>query len=139
LIETGRLRDDQPNSSVIGLESSSDYRACSVKIISSKVEERLYSQYVGQLWQQMLLTDGNGRKAFEAYCRSLMTPQDHNTISLKARQMVSVGRTTASASLRALGGCHSIKLALDIVEACKQTPLVVFHSVDRAFDLIDFI
>ena len=38
-----------------------------------------------------------------------------------------------------LGGCRSFRLVLDIVQAAKETPMVLFHSVDRSNPLIDFI
>jgi hypothetical protein len=38
-----------------------------------------------------------------------------------------------------LGGCSCFRLVLDIVQAAKETPMVLFHSVDRTYPLVDSI
>ena len=38
-----------------------------------------------------------------------------------------------------LGGCRKIRLVLDIVQAAKETPNVLFHSLNPRYPLIDFL
>jgi hypothetical protein len=91
------------------------------------------------LLNEMVQLGDNGRWIFESYVRNLMA----ETTPAEYLWRLCVGKSDDSYKNESLpiklGGCTSIKLAVDIIDAVKMKQNTVFHSTNNNFRLIDFI
>ena len=129
------LDSKQPKSSLIGYIETDDFSE-KVAVISPFVAEKVYTKYIKLLWNSMESMKENGWKIFEAYCRCvILTEQEYSCRKCCGRK----DKDYAKIVYRKLGGCHKIRLAVDIVEAASHQQETIFHSVSRSYELIDFI
>ena len=90
----------------------------------------------------MLSLEEGGWKIFEAYTRALMANKAavyHGRLCVAKKIKIENNPEFSISFDKTLGGCKEIRLVLDIVKAAKKNPNVIFHSVDRSYELIDFI
>jgi hypothetical protein len=144
------LSPQQPKSAVIGIllkpstSPEDEFRDYSIAVISSRVAELVNYRFIRDLWNTIQDPD-KGWAIFEAYTRRLMVAENQSQPAREKRTLegrACVGKSDPLFEVMKnfeLGGCTQIRLALDIVAAAMQQPLIVYHSVNRQFNLIDFV
>lgn len=137
--------DKQPRSVLIGYEISERDDGSFVKtkviVLSSLIKQKMSVMFIKILWYFMKDPRYKDWKIFEWYTHELMTKREAAPYEYRKccgqRNFKGIGRNKNLTVL--LGGCVSKRQVVDIVEHAKQTPNVLFHSLDPSYELIDFI
>jgi hypothetical protein len=129
----------QPKSALLGFRVPGDdgtFSRYTVHIIAPRLALVLYREFMKAIWSKLRLPSVENTYFFEVYSRLLMVVSS----TFSTRQGVGK-RDPRRKALRSktLGGCNEIRLERDIVSAAVREKLVVFHPVDPANRLIDFI
>jgi hypothetical protein len=138
----GTFAAGQPKSAIICYAKDDDenpnFSIENVEIISPEVAEKVYSKFIGDLWDPMISNElVKSSKVFETYCRRLIA---RPALGLKRRPCVGKRNpdyhTTSTVDL---GNCNKIRIVSDIVRAGTEHPMVLFHSNDPRHPLFDFM
>lgn len=140
IVDVDNMRNDQPKSILMGYRLAEDDNGTFSKrravLVSSHVEQEIIFKHAKFLWQMMTREGPHGWRYFQRYTRRLMT--NEGPIQFQVRPCTGK-RSKEDPLRRALGGCTETREAMDLVEAARSVPNVVFHSTDENYPLIDFI
>lgn len=108
-------------------------------IISALAHEEVCNKYMTKLWNLVTSDKDRGPTIFEAYTRLQMTLPNQSR-DFVARFCVGASDERYKEEIKVrLGGCLSIRLAVDIVGAAMNCRGDLFHSTNKRYPLIDFI
>lgn len=132
------LDASQPQSALIGFRASQEgkFSKYTIDVIAPRVGERLFRRLLKDMWAKLLLPGADNPWIFEAYVRFLLGTNRPSTFQCRRGVGIKRGRVAKPVLL---GGCGEIRSTWDIVAAAMERPMVVFHSINPAQKLIDFI
>ena len=136
----GSFSPNAPKSAIIGFAKSDDkFSTRNVVPISPLVEGIVYGRFLQYHWEAVIRNQhADQGVVFESYCRYLMTRpakvfQSRKCCGMSNRHYEKFISVT-------LGGCTVILQTLNIIGDAKENkPMILFHSTDLHFPLIDFI
>jgi hypothetical protein len=130
----------QPKSALIGFRVSDKddgtFRRYAVDVIAPRVVASVFREFLKSLWQDLSLPSAANPWIFEAYTRYLLVTSS----TFQCRK--GVGKEDPVREITrpiTLGGCKEIRSAWDIIAAAREREMVVFHPVNLAEKLIDFV
>jgi hypothetical protein len=104
-------------------------------LLSPSIAEKVYSKHIRTLWNTMIASERDIRRSlFEPYIRTLLTDTTKNNVTLEMRGL----NNSSQSYILELPICKEIKLVSDPAKH-KLKPLVLFHSINLTYPLIDCI
>jgi Retrotransposon hot spot protein len=134
------LDASQPQSALIGFRARQEdgFSNYTIDVIAPRVGERLFRRLLRDMWDKLLLPGAGNPWILEAYTRYLLGT--NRTLTFRRRRGVGRNhRLRGTVESVSLGGCGEIRSTWDVVAAAVERPMVVFHPVNPAQKLIDFI
>jgi hypothetical protein len=106
--------------------------------VSSLVFQKVTAKFMASLWITMLRRGTEGGLFFEDYACHLMAGGTEMDFDVR-RCVGKSNRAYKHRFIKRLGGCSSIRHAVDPVQAAQASPGVLFRPYDGSFRLIDFM